>query len=107
METVKKNHEFQRAYKKGKALVTRDLVIYVFKNKQSNLCRYGITTSKKIGNAVTRNRARRVIREAFRAVEPSIRPGYDFVFVARGRTARQKSTQIENLLREQLSPYVR
>lgn len=54
----------------------------------------GITTSKKIGKAVTRNRARRIIREAYRQLEPSIKPGWDLVLVARSRTPTCKMQDI-------------
>ena len=46
----------------------------------------GITTGKKIGNAVKRNRARRIIREAVRALLPEMRSGFDIILVARGKT---------------------
>ena len=72
MESVKKNHEFQRAYKKGRSFVTKEVVIYVFRNKRSKTCRYGITTGKKVGNAVVRNRARRVIKAAWQSLEKDI-----------------------------------
>ena len=51
----------------------------------------GITTSKKIGNAVERNRARRVIRAAYRSIEDKVSENYDFVFVARSKTIFTKS----------------
>lgn len=80
-------------YAKGKNFVCPVLVTYVSKNR-INAIRIGITTSKKTGNAVKRNRSRRVIREAFRTLAPQIPPGYDFVFVARGKTPFVKSTEI-------------
>ena len=58
----------------------------------------GITTSKKIGNAVERNRCRRIIRAAFRELSPMINGGYDFVFVARTRTVKMKSTDIKKIM---------
>lgn len=64
--------------------------------------RIGITAGKKIGNAVTRNRAKRVIREAYREVAPKISGSYDFVFVARTRTAHKKSTEIRQIMESQL-----
>ena len=95
-----KNHEFRRAYARGKSYVSPVVVAYVLKNRSRTL-RVGITTSKKIGGAVERNRARRVIREAFREIAPKVRPGYDIVFVARGRTPFVKSTQVrEQMLRQ-------
>lgn len=62
----------------------------------------GITTSKKVGNAVQRNRSRRVIREAFRALAPRVRPGFDLVLVARGKTPYVKSTDVRRQLERQL-----
>ena len=64
--------------------------------------RVGITTSKKVGNAVQRNRSRRVIREAFRALAPRVRPGFDLVLVARGKTPYVKSTDVRRQLERQL-----
>jgi len=62
----------------------------------------GITTSKKIGNAVERNRSRRVIRAAFREVQPLLKSGYDFVFVARSRTKYVKSTDLAMIMLNQM-----
>lgn len=61
----------------------------------------GITTSKKIGNAVERNRSRRLIRAAFREIYKKYEnelQGYDFVFVARVRTRYKKSTELEKIM---------
>ncbi len=77
------------------------LVTYYLKNRTGN-CRFGITTSKKIGNAVERNRARRVIKTAFVAVLPDIVSNFDLVFVARSKAVFTKSTEIEKILRKQL-----
>ena len=73
-ETLCRNNEFRRAYTRGKSSVSPVLVVYSLKNRRG-LVRVGITTSKKIGNAVQRNRSRRVIREAFRQLAPQVRPG--------------------------------
>ena len=96
------NRDFRRAYAKGKAFVTPVVVVYVLKNRCRSL-RVGITTSKKIGNAVQRNRSRRVIREAFRQLAPQVRPGVDLVFVARGKTPHVKSTEVRRHMERQLS----
>ena len=70
--SLKENRDFRRLYTRGKSFVSPSLVTYVMKNRRSGGIRVGITTSKKIGNAVTRSRARRVIREAFRAAYPHV-----------------------------------
>lgn len=101
-ETLCRNHEFRRAYARGKSSVSPVLVVYWVKNRQGRL-RAGITTSKKIGNAVQRNRSRRVIREAFRQIAPQVRPGFDLVFVARGKTPFVKSTEVRRHMERQLS----
>ena len=69
------------------------LVTYFLKNKLSAV-RFGITTSKKIGNAVKRNRARRVIRAAFSELKNEVKNGSDFIFVARSKTGFVKSGEV-------------
>ena len=93
MISVKKNNEFRRAYAKGKSYVSPIVVMYVLKNKKG-YSRFGITTSKKIGNAVHRNRCRRIIKEAYRKILPSVKSGYDFIFVARVKTSQSSSNEI-------------
>ena len=91
--SIKKNYEFKRIYKKGRSFVNPAIVVYIFKNNKG-INRIGITTSRKIGKAVSRNRARRIIREAYRQVEKELPVGYDFVFVARSRTCLLKQQDI-------------
>ncbi len=95
------NRDFRRIYARGKNYISPVIVMYVMKNK-SHTIRMGITTSKKIGNAVKRSRSRRVIREAFRMVAPMIKPGYDIIFVARTRTPFVKSTDVAKVMQKQL-----
>ena len=85
--TLKMNGDFRRLYNRGKAVTNPALVMYYMKN-HAGICRIGITTGKKIGNAVERNRSRRVIKEAFRSVHKDVEGGYDFVFVARSIATR-------------------
>lgn len=96
--TLKSNSDFRRLYNRGKAVTDPALVVYYSKNR-AGICRIGITTSKKIGNAVERNRSRRVIREAFRQACPQLNPCYDIVLVARSKTKYLKSTYIEEVLK--------
>lgn len=96
-----RNNDFRRIYARGKSYVSPLVVVYALKNRTKNV-RVGITTSKKVGNAVQRNRSRRVIREAFRALAPRVRAGFDLVLVARGKTPYVKSTDVRRQLERQL-----
>ena len=60
--TVKENYEFRRIYRKGKSLVSPQMVLYWQKNRQGQ-SRLGITVSTKLGHAVVRNRVRRRFRD--------------------------------------------
>lgn len=99
--SLKLNKDFLRLYHRGKSCAKPALVVYAMKNR-GGLCRVGITTSKKIGNAVDRNRARRVIRAAFQDVlrSQTLCGSWDFVFVARTRTAHVKSTVVAEAMRD-------
>ncbi len=98
---IKENRDFQFLYRKGKSQVHPCLVTYLRKTRRPGV-RVGITTGKKVGNAVQRNRCRRIIREAFRQLYPQVTGGWDVVFVARGRTGRCKSTDIARVMEEHL-----
>lgn len=93
-QTLKENKDFRRLYYRGETKASSNLVTYAMKNRKGKNV-YGITTSKKIGGAVERNRARRVIREAFRQLEPQINGSWDFVFVARTKTTKVKMQDIQ------------
>ena len=99
--TIKENRDFRRAYRRGVCYPSGVVVTYVFMRKSGGF-RIGVTVGKKLGNAVARNRARRVIRAAWRAVEPEAVGSADIVFVARGRTPTCKSTELARILRGQL-----
>ena len=99
--TITGNRDFRRLYCRGKSCVSPGLVTYAAKNKLNNL-RIGITTSKKVGKAVQRNRCRRVIRAAFSDIAVPSTASYDIIFVARTRTAYLKSYEVEAYMREHL-----
>lgn len=91
---LNQNRDFNRIYKKGSSTICSVLVTYILKNNKKGI-RLGITTSKKIGNAVQRNRARRVIKESFRQLLPHLKGNFDVVFVARGKTPHVKMQYVK------------
>ncbi|MBE6671740.1 MAG: ribonuclease P protein component [Ruminococcaceae bacterium] len=105
---ISENHLYSKAYRKGKKIATRHVVIYVlpdrlaFKLKKENpekkyINRVGLTVTKKIGNAVTRSRVKRIIREGYRLTdkEYGIKKGNLIVLVARDTCVKAKSTEIK------------
>lgn len=102
IQKMKQNTDFRRSYGRGKSFSEPALVTYVLKNNRAGVCRIGITTGKKIGNAVVRNRCRRVIAAAFRDLEDEVSGGWDIVFVARYKTGVSKSTKVREIMRKQL-----
>ena len=78
---LKLNHIFRRLYS-TQGYANGMLVLYARPNRLG-VNRVGITTGKKLGHAVVRNRARRRLREVYRLNEGKFKPGYDIVVVAR------------------------
>ena len=98
---IKENREYLKVYKRGRSQVHPLIVTYALKNRLG-YTRLGITTSKKIGKAVQRNRACRLIKTAYHNLLPEIAPGYDIVVVARTKATFSKEQMVERALRSQL-----
>ncbi len=92
-ESIKNNKDFVKAYKRGSKVVSSLVVLYKIKNSCSKK-RIGITTSKKVGKAVTRNRVRRLIRQAIYENYSQLKDGYDYVFVARIKASDSNYQQV-------------
>ncbi len=89
---LKDNRDFLNLYKKGRYIASKYTVIYVKPNGRP-FNRFGITAGKKIGNAVCRNRAKRLIRLAYRNSEIALPIGIDIVIVARSGILGIKSDE--------------
>ena len=100
--SIKLNKEFRRAYYRGKSFTTPLVTIYAFRTRRLD-SRLGLTASKKIGKAVQRNRARRVMKEAYRLLEDRFPKGYDYVLVARTKTIETTTPQMVQSMRFALS----
>jgi len=94
IESLKNNREFRKVYDKGKSLSNKYLVIFFIKNGLE-YNRVGFSVTKKIGNAVTRNRVKRLIKEAFRLNSKNINQGYDIIFLSRIRCNQATYLDVE------------
>ena len=85
-ESLKRNYEFARAYKKGRQYKSKNIKLYVLDGERQKR-RLGITVSRKAyGRSVDRNRVRRLVRESYRELENNIIRNTDMVFVVRKNT---------------------
>ena len=102
---IKEHHLYNKAYKRGRSYVGKLVTVYVLKDftaeklKKANpqkkyVNRVGLSVSKKLGGAVARNRAKRLIRAGFDVVKPNIRGGNLIVIGARVAILDKKSTQV-------------
>ncbi len=75
---LKKQSDFQKLFKKGKRAFSSSLTVIYTPSKKMTM---GISLGKKHGKSVQRNRIKRLLREAFRAVQPEIQGTYNVVLV--------------------------
>ena len=79
---VKRGEDFDRAYALRRRRDCGGIIVYGARNGLG-VTRLGLSVSRKVGGAVRRNRVKRLLREAFRAVQRSLPAGLDLVVVAR------------------------
>ncbi len=80
---LKKNRDFRFIYRRGKSLAARTLALAYYRTNKPNELLFGFSASKKVGNAVVRNRVKRLMRENARLRIDQIPPGYRLIFTAR------------------------
>ena len=79
---IRKKREYLTVYQQGVRNDSRNFIIITCRN-QSGLSRLGITVSKKVGDAVRRNRIKRLLREFFRLHKKQFSPSQDIVIIAK------------------------
>jgi len=99
---IKDNKEFQEVFRKGKSFANRQLVVYYKKKPMQSHFRIGLSVGKKIGNAVTRNRIKRYLRQAFHELEEQVAK-HDIVIIARQPTKDMDYHQVKKSLIHLLS----
>ncbi len=113
---ITENHLYQKAYRKGNRKSSATVGVFVLKDRHASLLqkqhplkirtnRIGISASKKVGGAVQRNRAKRVIREAYRQIdrEIGVKTGYLIVITPYPKAAEVKMQDVKRDLRSCLA----
>ena len=102
---IKEHHLYNKAYQKGSRASGASVTVYVLKDyaarrlmlahpERQTVNRIGISVTKKVGGACVRNRAKRIIRAAYRALRDGLPTGNLIVISARGAIVGQKSTDV-------------
>ena len=114
---ITENHLYQKAYSKGRSNAGKYVAVYLLRDyangkfrasdpKHRPLNRLGLTVGKKIGGAVERVRARRIMREAYRLIEQDetrmLEHGYLVVLAARSRINGQKMQDVRSDIEKSL-----
>jgi ribonuclease P protein component len=95
---LRRSSDVKRVYDEGKSWAHPLLVLLVHPN-DVGLTRVGVTASRKVGGAVERNRAKRLLREAARHLYPELETkGWDVVLVARPKLVEAKEKEVEKAL---------
>lgn len=94
-EVLRKKSDFSTIYNKGRSVGERYVVLF---HRKNNLPynRMGFLASKKVGNSVERNRARRLMKESFRELEKKVIEGVDFIFIARNTIGNTSMEEVKN-----------
>ncbi len=94
---IRTNNRFREIMAARHCFYEDVLVVFIMKNGQ-DYSRAGISVGKRFGNAVRRNRLKRLLREAFRQSQDSLPQGYDFILMYNSRflqQLREKGHQVE------------
>lgn len=106
---IKENHLYVKAYRRGDRFVGKYVSVYILRDfaakrlrkenpQKQTVNRLGLAVNKKIGGAVERNRAKRIIRAAYDGVKGDLKMGFLIVISAREQINGQKSQDIEREL---------
>lgn len=100
---LQRNRDFRIVFHRGQSVANRFFVLYVSKKEQALVTRIGFSVSKKVGNAVVRNRVKRLLREVMRKQLSRFGTGHDVVVIARkeasGLSYEEVDRQLMQLLR--------
>ena len=95
---LRKDADFDNVYKRGRSVGERYVVVFYIKNHR-DINRTCFLASKKVGNSVRRNRARRLMRESYRLFKDRLPVGYDVIIIARNTITGRKFQEVDKSIR--------
>lgn len=95
---LRKKSNIQEVFLEGKNYATKHVAIYILKGPK----RFGFIASKKVGNSVQRNRAKRLMREVIRLHLPEIRNDIQIILIARARIKGVSYWEVEKTMMNML-----
>lgn len=91
------SEDFERARRSGRSYPHR-LVVLVARSNETGRTRVGVTAARAVGNAVKRNRAKRLLRAAMQGLLALVHPGWDLILIARPPLVSSNSTEVRDVL---------
>jgi ribonuclease P protein component len=95
IQSLKRNNEFRHVFSIGNRKIGNYVIIYILPGQQQNN-RVGIVIKKEVGNAVQRNKIKRIIREIWRTRCNKLISGYDVVILVREKIIYARFSEIES-----------
>lgn len=96
-QILRNQKHFNAVYKRGNSKGSKYVVV-IYKKNGLDYSRVAFLASKKVGNSVQRNRARRLMKESFRSINKNLAKGYDIIFVARNTINGQKCNDVQRCM---------
>jgi ribonuclease P protein component len=90
-----KREDFNKVYRYGKSMANHQFVLYYLPQPKLEQFRLGVSVSKKVGNAVVRNRLRRMMKEIIRLKKENMTPHYDYILLARKPVTEMDYAEME------------